>query len=283
MGNLITSKGAAEQQRRRIMIVDDHPIVRLGLAQLINREPDLEVCGEADGVVEALRQMERSHPDVVIIDISLDGEDGIELIEHAKARWAEMKILVSSAHDERTFAGRVLRAGAMGYIPKHEPMPKIIEAIRKVLRGEVYLSPEMMTVFLQRAAVGKTLDGDPVASLTDRELQVFENDRPGYDYGRNRPQAPAQPQDGRIAPQGDQGEAESRQRRLAQPSGVPMGRRRITDPAGAGPGPGSGGQALLPAARRLRRLRPVRRSCLFLPRCRRPLRRAPRPDRAPFP
>ena len=109
MGNLITSKGTAEPQRRRIMIVDDHPIVRLGLAQLINREPDLEVCGEAEGVVEALRKMDESRPDVVIIDISLDGEDGIELIEHAKARWAELKILVSSAHDERTFAGRVLR------------------------------------------------------------------------------------------------------------------------------------------------------------------------------
>ena len=174
MSNSITSQGTAHPGRYKVMIVDDHPIVRFGLGQMINREPDMEVCGEADGVVDALRQIEASRPDVIVIDLSLGSEDGIELIEHAKARWSTMKILVSSAHDEQTYAGRVLRAGAMGYISKHEPMSMVVAAIRQVLGGEVYLSPEMATAMLQRAAVGKTLDGDPVATLSNRELQVFK-------------------------------------------------------------------------------------------------------------
>ena len=156
------------------MIVDDHPVVRYGYAQLIGREPDLEVCGEAADVAEAIRQAESQHPDVAIVDITLDGEDGIELIEYLKSRWPSIKILVSSSHDEETFAGRVLRAGAMGYISKREAMLKIVEGIRQVLGGEIYLSPHMATCLLQRAAVGKPLDRNPVEALSNRELQVFE-------------------------------------------------------------------------------------------------------------
>jgi len=158
----------------KVFIVDDHPVVRLGLAEVINRETDLTVCGEAAEVTEAMRQMEASHPDVVIIDISLEGESGIELIEHIRARWPSVKMLVSSAHDERVFAGRVLRAGAMGYLSKREALTKIVEALRQVLRGEVYLSPQMATVLLQRVATGKSLDLDPIEALSNRELQVFE-------------------------------------------------------------------------------------------------------------
>ncbi len=158
----------------KVFIVDDHPVVRLGLAEVINREADLTVCGEAADVTEAMRKMEASHPDVVIIDISLEGESGIELIEHIRARWPSVKMLVSSAHDERVFAGRVLRAGAMGYLSKREALTKIVEALRQVLRGEVYLSPQMATVLLQRVAAGKSLDLDPVEALSNRELQVFE-------------------------------------------------------------------------------------------------------------
>jgi DNA-binding NarL/FixJ family response regulator len=158
----------------KVFIVDDHPVVRLGLAEVINRETDLTVCGEAAEVTEAMRKMEASHPDVVIIDISLEGESGIELIEHIRARWPSVKMLVSSAHDERVFAGRVLRAGAMGYLSKREALTKIVEALRQVLRGEVYLSPQMATALLQRVATGKSLDLDPVEALSNRELQVFE-------------------------------------------------------------------------------------------------------------
>jgi len=160
--------------RRKILIVDDHPIVRLGLTQVINVESDLVVCGEACDITHAMRQMEEHQPDVVIIDIMLEGESGIELMEYIKQRWPAAKMLVSSAHDEQVFAGRVLRAGAMGYLSKREAICKIVEAIRQVLRGEVYLSPQMASSLLQRAASGQSLDLDPVASLSDRELQVFE-------------------------------------------------------------------------------------------------------------
>ena len=160
--------------RRRVLIVDDHPVVRQGLILAIGREPDLEVCGEAAHIEEAMRLAEEGCPDVVIVDLSLDGEDGIELIDYVKSRWSSVKILVYSSHDEETYAGRVLRAGAMGYISKREPMAKIVVAVRQVLSGEVYLSPQMTTKLLQRASVGKPLDNNPTETLSNRELQVFE-------------------------------------------------------------------------------------------------------------
>ena len=160
--------------RRRVLIVDDHPVVRQGLALAIGREPDLEVCGDAEHIQEALRLVEEGHPDVVIIDLSLDGEDGIELIDYIKSRWSSVKILVYSSHHEETYAGRVLRAGASGFISKREALPKIVAAVRQVLSGEVYLSPQMTTTLLQRASVGKPLDHNPSETLTNRELQVFE-------------------------------------------------------------------------------------------------------------
>ncbi|MGA2619016.1 MAG: response regulator transcription factor [Thermoguttaceae bacterium] len=161
-------------RRYRILIVDDHPVVRYAYGQLVSREPDMEVCGEADDAVTALQQAESQKPDVALIDISLPGETGIGVIESIKGRWPAVKMLAVSTHDEQTFAGRVLRAGAMGYISKREPLPKIIEAIRRVLQGEVYLSPQMSTNLLYQAAVGRPLDGDPVQALSNRELQVFQ-------------------------------------------------------------------------------------------------------------
>jgi DNA-binding NarL/FixJ family response regulator len=158
----------------KVAIVDDHPIVRQGLAQAIAREPDLQVCAEAAGIVEALQKIEGASPDVFVIDISLDGENGIELIDYVKSRNPEAKILVYSAYDEETFAGRVVRAGALGFINKREPIGKVVEAIRHVLKGEVFLSPQMTSNLLHRAAIGQTLDADPVATLSDRELQVFQ-------------------------------------------------------------------------------------------------------------
>ena len=160
--------------KKKVFIVDDHPIVRLGLAQVINRQTDIEVCGEASDMAEAMREIEATRPDVVVVDIALDGESGIELMEYIRERWPSTKILVSSAHDERVFAGRVLRAGARGYISKREAIPKIADALRQVLGGEVYLSPKMARVLLQRAAIGRSLDHDPAETLSDREIQVFE-------------------------------------------------------------------------------------------------------------
>jgi len=160
--------------RRRVLVVDDHPVVRQGLSLAIGREIDMEVCGEAEHIEEALRLVEGGQPDVVIIDLSLDGEDGIDLIDYVKSRWPSIKILVYSSHDEDTYAGRVLRAGAAGFVSKREAMSKIIAAVRQVLGGEVYLSPQMATRLLQRAAVGKSLDYNPVETLSNRELQVFE-------------------------------------------------------------------------------------------------------------
>ena len=168
------STSSAALTRRRVLIVDDHPVVRQGLALVIGREPDLEVCGEAEHISDAMRLVEGAHPDVVIVDLSLDGDDGIELIDYIKSRWPSVKILVYSSHDEETFAGRVLRAGALGYVSKREAMPRIVTAIRQILGDEVYLSPKMTTSLLQRAAVGKSLDQNPTEALSNRELQVFE-------------------------------------------------------------------------------------------------------------
>jgi DNA-binding NarL/FixJ family response regulator len=159
--------------KRRVLLVDDHPVVRRGLTEVINEAADLEVCGEAASVPEALRQVEATEPHIVIIDLTLGADSGIELIDYIKSRWPSIKMLVSSVQDEQTFAGRVLRAGAMGFISKHEQLPQIVEAIHQVLGGQVYLSPRMATCLLQRAAVGESLDQDPVQSLSDRELQVF--------------------------------------------------------------------------------------------------------------
>ena len=160
--------------RYRVLIVDDHPVVRQGLAMAIGRESGLEVCGEAERIADALRLVESECPDVVIIDLSLDGEDGLELIDFIKSRWANVKLLAYSSHDEETYAGRVLRAGAAGFVSKREPLTKVVAAVRQVLSDEVYLSPQMTTKLLQRAALGKPLENNPSEALSNRELQVFD-------------------------------------------------------------------------------------------------------------
>ena len=163
-----------DKHKHKILIVDDHPIVRHGLGDLIARQPDLEVCGEATNVVEALQQLETTRPDAAIVDLTLDHSNGIELIEQMKTRYPKIKILVSSMHDESLFAERVLRAGAMGYINKQESIRKVIEAIRQVLSGEVYLSPHMVTRVVKQRDFGDIPGQDPVRRLSNREMQVFE-------------------------------------------------------------------------------------------------------------
>ncbi len=160
--------------KRRILIVDDHPIVRQGLAQLIAHESDIEVCGDADSVTDALREADSLRPDLVVVDISLKDSHGMELITRLRENHRETKMLVWSMFDEMVFAERVLRAGAMGYINKQESVEKVVDAIRHVLRGEIYLSPRMTNHVLARLGRGESVQQDPINGLTDRELEVFE-------------------------------------------------------------------------------------------------------------
>lgn len=157
----------------RILIVDDHPLVRTGFSQLIGDCPDLEVCGEAGDMAEALRQIESNRPDLAIIDLSLAGGSGLDLIERIKARDKKILMLVASMHDETLYAERVLAAGARGYINKQEAQDSIIRAIRQVISGKVYLS-QTMTDRLLRGMVDTNGEKRDIDSLSNRELQVFE-------------------------------------------------------------------------------------------------------------
>lgn len=166
---------APAAQSARILIVDDHPVVRRGLAQLIADEPDMEVFGEAATGAEALKCLDDLQPDVVIVDISLKDSHGIELIKQIKARDDQVKMLVWSMHDESLYAERALRAGAMGYLNKEEPIDRVIEAIRQVLRGHVHLSSKMVEKLLHRAVSGsEPHERSNIETLSDRELEVFE-------------------------------------------------------------------------------------------------------------
>ena len=160
--------------RARVMIVDDHPVVRLGLAEVIGSEPDLEVAGMAGDVAEAIDQVALCRPDLVIVDISLKGGSGIDLIEQIKSRHGDLKMLVSSMYDETLFAERALRAGAMGFINKQERPEEMIAAIRQVLAGQVYLSARMANRLLHCVVVGKVPQQSPIEGLSNRELEVFE-------------------------------------------------------------------------------------------------------------
>ena len=169
---------AETAQKRRVLIVDDHPVVRDGLARFINKEPDLSVVAEASGAHEALDAVERHDPEVVIVDLSLQGRPGIELIKDLGARFPGLPVLVLSMHDESLWAERVLAAGAGGYIMKFEATEKVVEALRRVLDGEVWVSERMSGRMLQKLSRRPRTDpphGSPLQRLTDRELVVFQS------------------------------------------------------------------------------------------------------------
>jgi DNA-binding NarL/FixJ family response regulator len=168
-----TSKSPIVQKKHKVLIVDDHPIVRRGLAEMIAMEPDLEVCGEAADMAEAIKRIETNCPDVAVVDMSLKNGLGLELIEHIKANHPSIKMLVSSMHDELLFAERSLRAGALGYIPKQEATETLLDAIHQVLRGEIYLTTRMANRLMHNLVV-KPTDEDPIKSLSNREMEVFE-------------------------------------------------------------------------------------------------------------
>ncbi len=168
------SKTTARHKARRILIVDDHPIVRRGLRELIAHTEDLEVCGEAPDLPEALQQVKETRPDLVVVDISLKSGSGIELIKQIKAMDPHVRMLVSSVYDESLYAERALRAGAMGYINKEEALDNIIEAIRQVLAGRVYLSSDMTSRMLHRSISGDKSERASIETLSSRELEIFE-------------------------------------------------------------------------------------------------------------
>jgi len=163
------------KKRARILIVDDHPAVREALAIRIGRQRDLEVCGEAADMSEALRLIADAPPDVAVIDITLKTGSGIDLIKRIKDRNDRIRILVWSMHSEALYAERALRAGALGYVNKEQATDQIIEAIRRVLEGKVYLSEAMTERMLRRTVGGVKEEAtrSPIDVLTDRELEVF--------------------------------------------------------------------------------------------------------------
>ena len=161
------------QSRHRILIVDDHPMMREGLRTLISRERDLIVCGEAETAGQALDAVAKLKPDLVLADITLPGPNGIELIKDICALQQGMLILVISMHDESLYAERVLRAGARGYIMKQESGPTMMQAIRQVLAKRIYLSDKMSARILEYV-VGKRTEASPIKRLSDREWEVFQ-------------------------------------------------------------------------------------------------------------
>lgn len=163
-------------RQANIMIVDDHPIVRHGLVQLINQEPDLDVVAEAENARSAMTAVKEHQPDLVVVDLTLKDIGGMELIKQLRSNYEELPILVLSMHDENLYAERVLRAGAGGYVMKETASEKLVEAIRTVLRGEIYLSEKMASRVLGRMVGHRaaTLDRSPIETLSDRELEVFE-------------------------------------------------------------------------------------------------------------
>ena len=161
--------------RKRILVVDDHPITRYGVTQLINHEPDLLVCGEAESAQQALVAIKSAPPDLVLADITMPGRSGLEFIKDLRAQQPRVPVLVMSMHDENIYAERVLRAGGRGYIMKNEGGEKLLDAIRQVLQGQVYVSKSMSAALLEvftphRSSGGQATPG----ALSDREFEVFQ-------------------------------------------------------------------------------------------------------------
>jgi DNA-binding NarL/FixJ family response regulator len=161
-------------QVRKILIVDDHAVMRQGLAKLLSDEEDMEVCGEAESVSDALKAIAQLKPDLTIVDISLTGRTGIELIRDVRRDYSQVCVLVLSMHDETIYAERALRAGARGYIMKQEGGKVLVQAIRKVLTGQVYLSERMTAKLCERLSAGSYAPDSPLEVLSDREMEVFQ-------------------------------------------------------------------------------------------------------------
>jgi DNA-binding NarL/FixJ family response regulator len=161
-------------RKKTVFVVDDHPIVRQGLALLINQETDLTVCGEAEEMHSALSAIQAVRPDILIVDISLNGPDGLELLKNIRLGAPRLPVLILSMHDESIYAERALRAGANGYIMKQEATEKVLVALRRILSGEIYVSDRIANSMLRHYVRGvNPSEHSSISDLTDRELEVF--------------------------------------------------------------------------------------------------------------
>jgi|ERR1700728_717047 DNA-binding NarL/FixJ family response regulator len=168
------SEGMTRTRKKTVFVVDDHPLLRQGLAMLINRESDLMVCGEAEEAPTAMKALAAARPDIVIADISLNGPDGLDLLKNLRILYPDLPVLILSMHDESIYAERALRARANGYIMKQEATEKVLVAVRRILDGEIYLSYRMANKLLQQYMSGQTAETDSrLTALSDRELEVF--------------------------------------------------------------------------------------------------------------
>ncbi len=177
--SLLIDKG---NKRMKIMVVDDHPIIHEGLEHLLSQEEDMVVCGYAESAKDAITEIDRLNPDLVLVDIILKGSvGGIDLVKEIRSRYPDLKTLVLSMHDENLYAERAIRAGAMGYLMKEELRGTIVKAIRQIMDGKIYLSENMISKFLddfmfdQQEKIGPNID-----KLSDRELEVFQLIGQGY-------------------------------------------------------------------------------------------------------
>lgn len=168
-------KTPVQPAKSRVLIVDDHPMVRDWLGILIGKQTDLTVCGEAASASEAMQLVAAQKPDIAIVDLSLEGKSGLELIKDLKALHPNLPILVLSMHDESLYAERVLRAGARGYVAKREATDKVMVAIRRILGGDIYVSDSLSAKIVRQAITGgESTAASPLSRLSDRELEVFQ-------------------------------------------------------------------------------------------------------------
>ena len=160
-------------KQTKILIVDDHPLLRQGIAQLINQQKDMHVCGQAEESRQVVDMVKKTSPDIIVLDVSLKGANGIELLKDIKTYFPKIKVLVLSMHDETVYGPRAIRAGAAGYVMKHEAIDRVITALRKILQGELYLSDAMSARMLHRMIGHSSPTANPIDELSDRELEVF--------------------------------------------------------------------------------------------------------------
>jgi DNA-binding NarL/FixJ family response regulator len=168
------NEAALKKSKYKILLVDDHPVLRQGLAQLLNQEKDFVVCGQYEDAGKALDAIGQLKPDAAVVDISLKGSSGIELLKNIKVQHPKLLVLVLSMHDESLYAERALRAGASGYIMKQEATDQVLTALRKILNGEIYLSEKMSSKLMHQLVSGKANEtGSLMERLSDRELEIF--------------------------------------------------------------------------------------------------------------
>ena len=168
------SSNASAPRKHRIFLVDDHPLVREGLTNLINEQNDLIICGEAEDSAGAITGIEKTRPDIVLVDISLKNESGLELVKNLESQFPLVALIVLSMHDEALYAERALRAGARGYVMKRESTKSVLASIRRVMEGGVYVSERVVNSMARRfTSSPKVAESSPVERLSDRELEIF--------------------------------------------------------------------------------------------------------------